>query len=267
MSKEYIVPSVKKAFDILRTIASSREGIGLNEIARTLDIAKSTTHGITLTLEKEGAIRRDPSTRKYQLGLTLFGLGWQAYSKIDLRKIARPVMEELMEKIQESVFLGTMNRNHDSILVLDVVECEHDLKITSPIGTILSIFAAAPGKAILSAMDEKKVMEIITTKGLPRRTDRSITDPEIFYEEIRNARRNGYASDYEEYLSGVRAVAAPITGEKDRLATIYTVGFKARLDDNKMDLLKREIRGAAKAIDCKIKDQTTVRIGRQLKNA
>ena len=143
MTKKYLAPSVKKAFDILRVISQSRDDMGLNEIARALNIAKSTVHGITSILEEVGAVVRDSSTRKYGLGLTLFELGSQVYSRIDLREIARPVMENLMEKIQETVFLSTLNGEHESILVLDVVESRHDLKITAPVGTILSIFAAA----------------------------------------------------------------------------------------------------------------------------
>ena len=254
MAKKYLAPSVKKAFDILSVISSSREGIGLNEIARTLNIAKSTVHGITSLLEEVGAVTRDPSTKRFELGLTLFELGRKAYSQIDLREIARPVMEELMEDVQETVFLGTLNRDHKSILVLDVVECSHDLKITSPIGTTLSIFAAAPGKVFLAAMDDSEVIEIINRMGLPEYTDQSITDPEKFLEEIRSVRQQEYATDYGEYMSGVRAVAAPIRGEQ-RLAAIYVVGFKASLDEDKMGLLKREIMDAAKKIDQKLKER------------
>ena len=129
MTKKYLAPSVKKAFEILRTISLSREDMGLNEIARTLNIAKSTVHGIISILEEVGAVKRDPFTRRYGLGLTLFELGRQVYSQIDIREIARPVMENLMETVQETVFLSMLSDEHESILVLDVVESRHDLKI------------------------------------------------------------------------------------------------------------------------------------------
>ena len=255
MAKKYLAPSVKKAFDILKVISSSREGIGMNEIAKKLNIAKSTVHGIASILEDVGAVTRDPFTKRYELGLTLFELGRRAYSQVDLREIARPVMEELMEKVQETVFLGTLNGDRESILVLDVVECGHDLKITSPIGTTLSIFAAAPGKIFLATLEENDTLEIINRKGLPKYTDKSITDTQKFLEEIRNVREKGYATDYEEYISGVRAVAAPIHEEKHRLAAIYVVGFKASLNEEKMGMLKREVMDAAQRIDRKLRER------------
>jgi DNA-binding IclR family transcriptional regulator len=44
------------------------------------------------------------------------------------------------------------------------------------------------------------------SKGLPKYTEKSITEPALFLEEVKQARINGYATDYEEYISGVRAV-------------------------------------------------------------
>lgn len=248
MNKKYLAPSVKKAFDILRVISSSREGIRLNEIAKALGIAKSTVHGIISILEEAGAVRKDISTRRYELGLTLFELGRKAYSQIDLREVARPVMENLMESIQETVFLGTLSGNNERILVLDVVECGHDMKITSPVGSTLSLFAAAPGKAIMACMSEDMVTDIINKKGLPRLTDNSITDTDLFMKEIKKVKENGYAMDFEEYMPGVRAVAAPLNLEEQPLAAIYIVGFKKSLDDDKMDIIKTEITKAADAI-------------------
>jgi IclR family transcriptional regulator, KDG regulon repressor len=248
MNKKYLAPSVKKAFDILKVISLSRGGIRLNEIAKALDIAKSTVHGIISMLEDVGAVRKDTGTRKYELGLTLFELGRKAYAQIDLREVARPVMENLMNKVHETVFLGILSGNNETILVLDAVECSHDMKITSPVGTTLSLFAAAPGKAIMASMSEEVIREIINRKGLPRLTDKSITDPEKFIKEINKVRDNGYAMDFEEYMSGVRAVAAPVKLEEQRFAVIYIVGFKKSLDDNKMDFIKTEIIKASNLI-------------------
>jgi IclR family transcriptional regulator, KDG regulon repressor len=245
MNKKYLAPSVKKAFDILRVVSSSSGGLRLNEIAKNLNIAKSTVHGIISILEDVGAVRKDGSSRKYELGLTLFELGRKAYSQIDLREVARPVMENLMERVQETVFLGTLSADNERILVLDVVECSHDMKITSPVGTTLSLFAAAPGKAIMACMNEDTVMEIINKKGLPRLTDKSITDPNLFMKEIKRVREDGYAMDFEEYMPGVRAVAAPLNLVDQRFAAIYIVGFKKSLDDDKMDMIKTEITKAA----------------------
>ena len=150
MNKRYIAPSVKKAFEILRTISSSREAVGVSEIAKDLNMGKSTVLGITSALEEVGAIMRDPLTKRYNLGFTLFELGGLAYAKIDLKDLARPIMEGLMERIEESVFLGALNGGH--VTILDIVESRRDLKITSPVGT--TIYSGAVRLRIADALDE-----------------------------------------------------------------------------------------------------------------
>jgi DNA-binding IclR family transcriptional regulator len=253
MSKGYFAPSVKRAFEILKLVSTTKDGVGISEIARDLGMAKSTVHGMTSALEAIGVVLRDPSTKRYTLGFTLFELGKNAYSQIDLKGIARPVAEELMERTQASVFLGVLNWDH--VTVLDVVEPRTELKITAPIGTTLPLLAGAAGKVFLSGMAEEEVRRIFKTKGLTRFTENSITSPERYLQEIRAARENGFAMDDEEYILGVRAVAAPIKQAAPLLSAIWVVGFKASLDEERMKLITRYAVDAARAIDLRIERQ------------
>ena len=251
--KRYGAPSVKKAFEILGALSSSKEGLGVSEIARGLNMAKSTVHGMTSTLEELGAVKRDPHTKRYRLGLTLFELGRVAYSQIDLKTLARPIIEELMEKTQASVFLGILNWDH--VTVLDIVESRQDLKITAPIGTTLPLFAGAVGKVFLASMEEEQTEKIIRSKRLTRFTENTIVDPELYYQELRRVRKMGYAVDDEEYILGVRAVASPIMGLGQLMSAIWVVGFKASLDEEMMKDIITMTRKAAEDISRKIEKQ------------
>jgi len=253
MSKGYFAPSVKRAFEILKLVSTSKDGVGISEIARGLGIAKSTVHGMTSALEEVGVVLRDPVTKRYTLGFTLFELGKNAYSQIDLKDLARPVAEELMERTSASVFLGVLNWDH--VTVLDVVDPRTELKITAPIGTTLPLLAGAVGKVFLSKMDEEEVRRIIKTKGLTRFTENSITSTERYLQEIRTARENGFATDDEEYIMGVRAVAAPIKKAEPLMSAIWVVGLKASLDEERMKLVSQYAVDAARAIDLRIERQ------------
>jgi IclR family KDG regulon transcriptional repressor len=253
MAKGYSAPSVIKAFEVLKLIASAKEGMGISEIARELDMAKSTVHGMACALEELGVVRRDPATKRYTLGFTLFELGKSAYSQIELKDLARPVMEELMEKTNASVFLGVLNWDH--VTVLDIVEPRTDLKITSPIGTTIPLLAGAAGKVFLAMMDEEQALKSILSKGLTKFTGNSITNPDLYMKEIKTVRAQGFATDDEEYILGVRAVAAPITGENHLMYAIWAVGFKAGLDEDKMKSLAVLTKEAAEAIRRKIDRQ------------
>ena len=251
--KKYGAPSVKKAFEILGALSSSKEGLGVSEIARGLNMAKSTVHGMTSTLEELGAVMRNPQTKRYRLGLTLFELGRLTYSQIDIKTLARSIMEELMEKTQASVFLGILNWDH--VTVLDIVESRQDLKITAPIGTTIPLFAGAVGKVFLASMEEEQTEKVIRSKGLTRFTENTIVDPELYYQELQRVRKVGYAVDDEEYILGVRAVASPIVGLGQLMSAIWVVGFKASLDEKKMKVLITMTRKAAEDISRRIQEQ------------
>jgi len=249
--KGYGAPSIKRAFAILNAISASKKGLGVSEIARGLNIAKSTTHGMTQALEEIGALIRDQRSKRYRLGFTLLEIGRRAYSQIDLQALTRPVMEDLMTKTRTSVFIGTLNL--DRITVLDIVEARQDLKITAPVGTTMSLFAGAVGKVFLASLAPGDVKQIISEKGLPRFTEHSIVDPDLYFEELEAVKSRGYALDDEEYILGVRAASAPITGLGHLKSAIWVVGFKAGLDDRHLKAVALATKTAADTISKRIR--------------
>ena len=251
--KKYGAPSVKKAFGILSAISSSQQGLGVSELAKKLKMAKSTVHGMTAALEELGAVMRDPLTKKFKLGFTLLEIGRSAYSQVDLRTSARPVMEDLMEKTQTSVFLGILNWDH--VTILDIVESRQDLKITAPVGATIPMLAGAVGKVFLASMDDEQARKIVESKGLPRFTDNSIVDRALYFQELKHVAQQGFAVDDEEYILGVRAVASPLMGLGQLKSAIWIVGFKASLDETRMKKLTRDTHEAAQTISRRIQQQ------------
>ena len=247
----YSAPSVKKAFKILSAISDASNGLGISDLSKQLKIGKSTVHGITSALEELGVLVRDPLHKKYSVGYTLLELGRRAHTRIKLRDIARIPIERLMEKVGETVFLGIMNGDH--ITILDVVESHHEMKITSPPGTRLPLLAGATGKAFLAHFEEKKVKEIIQRMGLVKFTSKSIVDPKKFFKEVEETKKKGYAIDDEEYIPGVRAIAAPIQAASLPPAAIWVVGFTSSLNHQKMEKVILEIRKSAQDISHSIR--------------
>ena len=254
MTEQYQAPTVKKTFQILRLISERDQGTGISDLSKKLKISKSTVHGITSALERLGAVIRDPSTKRYVLGITLLELGKAAFSRIDLKDTAHPIMETLMERAQESVFLGV--KNGENVTIIDTVESRQDLKITAPIGTRIPLFAGAVGKVFMASIPEQEAKDLVRRRGLHRFTEHTIIDSGEFFNAIQDARQNGFAIDKEEYISGVRAVASAIKGEGQFISAIWVVGFKPRMSGKKMTDLAKETRLAAEMISRKINEQS-----------
>lgn len=246
MTKPYQAPIVKKAFLILKAI-SANKGLRLSEISTRLGISKSTVHGITNALEEQGAILRDPVSKEFTIGATLMELGKAAYERMDFKRAARPAMEHLMEQCHESVFLGV--RNKSSVTIIDMVESRKDFKISSPIGTSLPLLAGAMGQIFLSAMTPVDARAYLMENPPNRFTSKTITDPDIYLKTLETVRETGIAFDDEEYIAGVRAVAAPIQPQGVYFPAIWVVGFTASMDDEKIPAIIAQIRAAALEIN------------------
>jgi DNA-binding IclR family transcriptional regulator len=242
----YQAPIVKKAFQVLELIARNDRHMNISDISRELGISKGTVHGITHALEEVGAVMRDEDTKSYSLGLALFELARKAYSRIELKDVARPFMEELMRKTRQSVFLGM--RSHDRVSIIDIVESTQDLKITAPVGARIPLLVGALGKVFMAGMKDGEAAQWIRAAGLRRDTEKSITDPARYLREIERARKAGYALDDEEYIQGVRAVAAPIHVAGRPTAAIWVVGFTQTTDSEKLAVIAGQTKRAAEAI-------------------
>jgi IclR family transcriptional regulator, KDG regulon repressor len=246
VNQVYQAPTVKKAFQILDLVARRDKRLTLSDLSRELGISKSTMHGIAQALEGIGAVVRDKETKRYTLGITLLELAHTVYARIDLKDIARPILEDLMRSTRQTVFLGI--RSGERVSIIDIVESAQDLKITAHIGARIPLLVGATGKVFMASMAEAEALQLIRTVGLRRNTEKSIIDPDRYIEEIRRARISGYALDDQEYLQGIRAVAAPIHVPGPQMSAIWVVGFSQSLTAERMTPIAVATKEAAETI-------------------
>ena len=169
--------------------------------------------------------------------------------------MARPFIHELMRKTQESVFLGT--RSGNAVTILDIVESTKDLKITAPVGTRIPLLAGAIGKVFLASLPADRASQWIRARKLRRFTANTITDATRYLQEIERARRDGYALDDEEYIQGVRAVAAPIANGGSRISAIWVVGFTPSMSAEHMRRIAKETKRTSGAISRSMLERKT----------
>lgn len=244
----YNAPLIYKAFSLLEEVAANQSEQGISDLARRLNISKSTIFGITQALTDLGALCQDPATKKYSLGPTLVKLGNQALSGVDLRAVTRPFMAELSQKFQETVFLGTFDER--GITIIENADSPSALKITSPVGTRISLFAGAAGKVFLAYLREAALKKILKEKELPKYTKNSITNVEDFIKELQLVRQKACATDFEEYLHGVNAISVPLMDPWGRpTGALWMVGFSQSFTAEKMEEAIASTQQAAEQIN------------------
>lgn len=242
-----IVPAVDRAAQILKILAASDSSLGVSELGRQLGLNKSTVHDIVTTLYRHSLVERDDATKTYRLGHTLAELGQRAGARANLQTLAHPILASFARSVEETVLLGTYRDGH--ITIIDQEEAPHALMITSPIGHQLYYSVGAFGKIFLAAMTDAQATQLLRDKPPRAFTPRSITKIPAYCAAIQRVRVLGYALDYEEYLSGVRATAAPVVDARGFvIAVLCVVGFSSRLPRDKLIRIAKQVRDVAEKI-------------------
>ena len=248
MTVKYDPPALRKAVRILTILAEIDAPVRLTQLTDLTGYGKSTVYGLLSTLEDVRWVEKEgPGSRSgYRLGKGLIDLVKKADRLSRIVEIARPFLDKLAARTGESVLLG--ERRRDSVLVLACADGPSEMRLSSRPGIALPLFAAALGKAFLSDLPEEELERFFDSRALPRFTERSITDPGAFLEEVRKTKSRGWSVDDEEYLRGVRAVAAPIRYGDRVAAAVWCVGFVSSLTDEGMDSAGRELKDAADTV-------------------
>lgn len=248
----YQAPAVQRAFQLLKMVAESPAEQSLSSISRRLGWSKSTTHGLIHSLLSVGALEQGPTGKKIVLGPAIVELAFQSRNYFQVGEKARPVLEILRDQVQETVFLGVLGQSRGVIVA--TAESRKSLKISAPAGTSISLMAGALGKVYLASLPPDRAIRFIQEKELPRYTEKSIADKDRYIAEIEKVRRSGYAVDDEEYLPGVRAVAAGVGNHRGLPLALWVVGFAGALDPAALADIIRNVQSAARNLK-KIMDE------------
>ena len=101
----YAVESVDSALKILRLLCEAKQ-LPVSEVAERLDVAQSTAHRLLSMLVHHGFAIQEGRGREYRTGPMLLEMGFAAIRDMDVRQHARPILEAVRDKVNETVHLG-----------------------------------------------------------------------------------------------------------------------------------------------------------------
>jgi DNA-binding IclR family transcriptional regulator len=230
MPSSYSVKPVQKALQVLQCIGEAGRDLTLTEICLAVHIPKTTTFRYLCTLCETGFVTRDPETDQYGLGLKLFELGHTVAENLRIREVAKPFVEALREKFNETVNLGVLD-GHD-IVYISVAESRHSLRMQAGLGKRDPIYSTALGKAILAFLPEAQWGRHIPSEW-QLRTAHTRNSLLGLKKDLQQTRIRGFSVDNEENELGARCVGAPIFNHIGRaIAAISVSGPVSRLSED-----------------------------------
>lgn len=190
---------IERAVAILRALKATPNGMSLGQIAKAVDLPRSTVQRIVGTLQAERILITDMSGRGIRLGPELNALA--EATRYNIVESCRSFLIELAKATGEtadlSVFRGT------SMMFVDQVPGIHRLRTVSSVGESFPLSTTANGRSCLSRLENEAVKDIVLVEWENRNID---GDMNLFLSKLEEVRKSGFALDINEHTDGISAI-------------------------------------------------------------
>lgn len=236
--KYFQISSLEKGIKVIELLAEKEE-LTVSQVAAHLGLNRSASHRFLATLRELGYVEKNAESH-YQLTFKLLELGMKVANRFEIRQIARPYMQELASKYNETVNLGYWDGK--GIVHLDKINSQEILRMDVGVGTRAPAYCTALGKSILAHLPQDELNRFLKSETLEAVTPRTITSIERLKEELVHIREKGFAVDNQELSLGLRCVAAPVfdyTGYPSYALSV--AGHDTRLTDEVVARVQKDI--------------------------
>lgn len=243
--------TIDRSLSILEAAAQSEHGLSNSDISRRLKIPKSSASYILRVLERRGYLLRDTESGRYRLGLKLMSLTRDMLTHIDVREVAKPIMEQFVKATNLSAHLAVLDNGR--AVYVEKVEAQGFVKMDIWVGHRLPVHSTSIGKVLVSGMADDEITGILNLRGMEQITNKTISTPQRFLKEIENVRKFGFAIDNEENSVGVRCVSAPVYDMQGKIvAALGTSSTIMQLNDENLSKTVELIRDCASQVSEKM---------------
>jgi len=250
VSEKY-VQTLERSLDVLEVLAHAEEPLGVTEIGSRISLHKSTVHRILQTLCHRGYVERKKENDRYQLGIKIIELGIRFFNDLEIRKVAAPVLSDLVKVLDEVVHL--VLPDDGEIVYIDRAESSQVVSMHSKVGRRAPMHCTAVGKALLSTLPEEEVRHILELKGMTRYTPNTITDPEILLTGLRTIKESKISIEKEENEIGIICLGTPIFDYSGQaIGAISVSGPASRITEKGIEWIGEELKKSGEIISAKL---------------
>jgi DNA-binding IclR family transcriptional regulator len=226
------VTALARGLELLRCFSPGERLLGNQELAAKTGLAKATVSRLTYTLARQGYLKKQADSGKYQLDVGVLGFGYQMLSNLSVRSVAHPAMEELARYAQAAVAMAARDRLQ--MVYLDVVHGEGSMTMRRQVGSYLPLHLSSVGRACLAAMPEQERTFLLDHirerhgdewRDIRRGLDRAFRDFEDY----------GYCLSIGEWTRDVNSVAVPMIHREHGILAFNCGGPSFQLSRDKLE--------------------------------
>lgn len=246
MTDKYQVPAVRRANDVLARVAAEPARLRLIDLARRLDVNKSSMFALLHTLESLRWVEKN-NDDTYSLGSAIGEIGSAYYRQFDyigaFRREARIAASEVGATFQLAKLDGR------EVVCLAMEEAMTPVRLASSPGARLPAHATALGKALLASLDEQTLLALYPDASIgPQLTPYTITDRETLFAQLNSFRAEGLAEESQEGVVGICCAAAPVRGPDGQAIAAVSCSMSVFEWEGRRDSVRAAVASAAARI-------------------
>ncbi len=199
--------NLARGMEVLRAFTATTPLLGNREIADRTGLPKPTISRLTYTLGLLGYLSRDPVSQKFRLGPGVLSLGHPVLASMQVRQLAKPIMDALARQTGCTVNLGVRDRGN--VVYIDSVRADASNQHLPDIGSSRPLLPAAIGRALILAHPRNERTALLNYLKVQ---DRALFDQfaASWEADVKLFNAKGYCHSLGDWQKDIHAVAVPL---------------------------------------------------------
>jgi IclR family acetate operon transcriptional repressor len=220
--------------------------IGVSELADVLGLDRSIVHRLLTTLQAMGYATQDDN-RKYMAGKQIRLVGAQAIARLDLRSIARPYMQALIEQDEGASHLAKLMDGR--VIYIERVQHPALTITTTGVGGEAPAHCTVAGKVLWAYAPYTQLSDALAGMRFQPFTPHTITEKDTFQRHLAEVREHGFATEMEEHRLGLIGIGAPVFDHTGSVIAAMCTGILAsRTTEDTLTTTRQMVTQAARSI-------------------
>jgi len=214
-------PAAIRAIELLQLLAQRSGELSLTELASKMGLAKSTVHRLVEYLCAAGYLTRDAQKRTFWIGPKLGDFALSVIRTDFMRSAIREVLTQISAEVGETVNIATLDGTE--IIYLQRVETRWPLRLSLDLGSRIPVHCCASGKLFLAMAAPRELSRLLNGIDLDPVTPQTLTSIPALEAALNRIRECGYATDEQEFVQGMVAIAVPIRNPQGQVRASLSI--------------------------------------------
>ncbi len=228
--------TVERALEVLAAFDDAHPELGIRELARMLQMDRTVVYRIVATLEARKFLEQNPATRRYRIGQAAFATGQFYVRSNPIFNAAVPRLQAVAATHNVNAFLATLHE--DSVLYMSSIQLREPITFLLSAGSRGRVHTSSLGKVLLAGLEDAQVEKILRRIRMVPLTPRSQVSVKGLMTEVRQVRRQGYATSRDTMVMGLASVGAPIRDASGAVVAAISLSLSS---DEADDVLMRKL--------------------------